>query len=113
MAIDESERIRLVEKYHRAARIKLPNSLLHASIHVVVENQLAMEDQAMVRETLARLMAEGLPRHDAVHAIGSVLASHIHEIATSKDGATFSESDYHAELKELTAKKWLQGEAMS
>jgi hypothetical protein len=45
----------------------------HAANHVIVENQLAMGDATVVPATLARLMQEGLDRHDAIHAIGSVL----------------------------------------
>jgi hypothetical protein len=44
------------------------------------ENQLALEDQAIVRATLHRLMNEGLTRHDAVHAVGAVLTEHIYDM---------------------------------
>jgi hypothetical protein len=52
--------------------VRLPNAQLHAVIHVVVENQLALGEEVVV-ETLARLQREGLGRHDGVHAIGSFL----------------------------------------
>lgn len=41
-ALDEGERQYLVERYHRKKRIKMPNSRVHAAIHVVVENQVAL-----------------------------------------------------------------------
>jgi hypothetical protein len=41
LAMDEQERIDLVTAYHRPARIRLPRAHLHATIHVVVENQIA------------------------------------------------------------------------
>jgi hypothetical protein len=53
-------------------------------IHTVVENQLALEDQAIVRETLARMISEGLARHEAIHAIGSVLIGYFHERLNEK-----------------------------
>ncbi len=52
-------------------------------MHVVVENQIAMGDEIPVRDTLVRLMSEGLDRHDAVHAIATVLTNLIY--ASSKE----------------------------
>lgn len=72
LALDEQERVALVEEFHRRARVDLPNVKLHATMHVVVENQLALNDEPVVRG-LARLIKEGLTRHDAIHAIGSVV----------------------------------------
>jgi hypothetical protein len=40
--------------------------------HVVVENQVALGEATSVPEALDRLINEGLDRHDAVHAVGSV-----------------------------------------
>jgi hypothetical protein len=67
----------LVVDYHRRTRVKLPNQRLHAAIHVAVENQIAMGDELPVHGVLDRLQAEGLDRHDAIHAIGSALAEHM------------------------------------
>jgi hypothetical protein len=39
---DEGQRIELVWSYHRRKKVRLPNAQLHAVIHVVVENQLAL-----------------------------------------------------------------------
>ena len=57
------ERIRLVEQYHRRAGIRLPNVTVHAIIHAVIENQIALGDEVPVRRTLQRLLSEGLDRH--------------------------------------------------
>jgi hypothetical protein len=82
LAIDEAERIALVESYHRRRHIRVPQLTPHATIDVVVENQIAL-GEAVVIDALARLRAEGLTRHDAVHAIGTVLAGQIHELLKS------------------------------
>jgi hypothetical protein len=37
LALDEAERIRLAERYHRRARIRVPSTKAHAAMHVVVE----------------------------------------------------------------------------
>lgn len=71
LALDEPQRIDLAEDYHRAARIKLPNPTLHAVFHAIVENQIAEVLEPMV-DAMARLMKDGLSRHEALHAIGSV-----------------------------------------
>jgi hypothetical protein len=83
LTTDEGERQRLVERYHRRQGVRLPNLRLHAVIHVVVESQVAMGDELPVAGTLARLITEGLDRHEAIHAIGNVLAGHIHDLMTA------------------------------
>jgi hypothetical protein len=107
MALDEDEREYLVEQYHHKKRIKVPNLRMHAMFHVVVENQIALGDDIPAQRTLTRLRREGLSRHDAVHAIASVAASHMFNLIkhgpTSKD----SNTDYYRQLEELTAAAWL------
>jgi hypothetical protein len=56
---NEAERLRLVEVYHRHARVRLPNAVVHATLHVIVENQAALGDEIPVHRTLDRLMNEG------------------------------------------------------
>src|SRR3954466_13544420 len=71
LELDESERIWLVQDYHRRMRIELPDAQVHAMIHAVVENQIAAGDALPVQRTMQRLLSEGLDRHDALHAIGA------------------------------------------
>jgi hypothetical protein len=68
LALDEDERFELALRHHRRARVRLPNARLHAMFHVVIENQVALGHE-IVRQTLERLQAEGLDRHDAIHAV--------------------------------------------
>jgi hypothetical protein len=106
---DEGERIELVSSYHRRKKVDLPNTQLHAVIHVVVENQLALGEEVVV-DTLARLQSEGLSRHDALHAIGSVLAADLYELMHETSETT---SDAHRRyldrLEKLKAKNWRAG----
>ena len=106
--LDEQERLDRVERYHRRARIDLPNRTLHASIHVAVENQLAAEDEPAVR-AFARLMKDGLSRHDAVHAIGSLVAEHIYDLLKLNDSPEALRARYYAALECLTAAQWRDG----
>jgi len=106
---DEGERIELVSSYHRRKKTRLPNAQLHSVIHVVVENQLAL-GEAIVIETLARLQGEGLSRHDALHAIGSVLAADLYELMQESSETTGDAYRRYLErLQELTAAKWRTG----
>jgi hypothetical protein len=107
VALDEAERIVLVEWYHRDARIDIPKAArtLHASIHVVVENQLAENDEPVVR-ALARLTKEGLSRHDAVHAIGCVVSEEIFDALKLKDTPESLRARYYAGIERLTAATW-------
>lgn len=101
--LDDDERIMLAEAYHRRAGIEVPDTMLHATVHVVIENQVAMGDALPVRRTIERLMGEGLDRHDAVHAVASVLAGYLNDAL--KAGAPNNEA-YNDEVERLTAESW-------
>jgi hypothetical protein len=73
LALDEQERIALARDYHGRARIRVPNAAVHAAVHAIVETQIALGDETPARRTAQRHMDEGLDRHEAIHAIGSVL----------------------------------------
>lgn len=104
--LDEGERVALVTAYYRRTRDKIPDPTAHATIHVIVENQIAMGDELPVRATLERLMREGLDRHDAIHAIGCVLANHWHDIIHEPTEKEAPHDSYFEELKSFTAEKW-------
>lgn len=105
LALDEEERIMLAEAYHRRAGIEVPNTKAHAVIHVIVENQVALGDELPVRRAIERLMTEGLDRHDAVHAVGSVLAAYLNDILKA-DGPPFKLDAYNEAVERLTAESW-------
>ena len=110
LALDEQQRISVAQQYHVAARIKVPNVRLHATAHAIVENQIALGEEIPVARTLRRLMAEGLDRHEAIHAIGSVLMGFIHDLMkqteTHGEPAGDPNQAYYAELESLTAESW-------
>jgi hypothetical protein len=111
LELDEQERIALVETYHRVARIKLPNVTAHAALHAIVENQIALNLEPVVR-AMDRLGKEGLTRHDAVHAIGSVVAEHLLDILKTdqNDDAATLQARYYVAVERLTAASWHRGE---
>jgi hypothetical protein len=117
LAIDEQERIDAIERYHRYEGIELDRPELHAAMHAAVENQIAAGDPLPVSATLLRLIAEGLDRHEAIHAIASVFAYHLNTLMReipSRTQPSGQQSDrdfvgpYLAELEQLTAEGWLR-----
>ncbi len=113
LMMDEQQRLDLVLAYHRRMGVGGPRETVHAVIHVVVENQIA-DDELPVRRTAQRLMSEGLNRHDAIHAIGSVLAGHLNDLMREGDpddrprNPRDANEAYFAELEGLTAEDWLR-----
>ena len=106
LALDESERTRLVVRYHRRQRIRLPNETVHALIHVIVENQVALGDAFPAKGVLFRLMSEGLDRHEAIHAIGSVLSETFFTAMSEENVDGDPNADYVEKLKVLSAESW-------
>ena len=107
LALDESERALLVEDYHSEAGAELPNLPLHVGVHVIVENQVAMGTATRTAATLERLQREGLDRHDAIHAVGTVLADFLFSFLrrTGLDGHPAAELD--DQIDALSAAAWL------
>ncbi len=107
LAIDEQRRTQLIESYHRAKGVKLPNVKLHALFHAIIENQIATGVEPVVR-AMARLRTQGLSRHETLHAIASVLTDHFFEIMKNKDKSlsTNAQESYNAGVERLTAKEW-------
>ena len=106
LELDETERTDAVMDYHRRIGVKLENPQLHALAHVVVENQIALGDATSVLATLNRLMDDGLDRHEAIHAIGSILMRIVYEVTREADDGGDINAKYSRELAKLTAAGW-------
>jgi len=105
LAEDSGQKMEIIRRYHRRERIQAPNADAHAVIHEIVENQVAMGDEIPVAATLQRLMGEGLTRHEAVHAIGTVLLRYLDRLMRN-DEAKEANTAYYAELATTTADEW-------
>ena len=105
LALDEDERVALIEQFHRRARVELPDAQIHAAIHATVETQLAM-DLPSVSDALRRLQLEGLDRHEAIHAIGAMLTEQMWlALQEKRTHGNFNDS-YYAALDRLSAESW-------
>jgi len=108
LSLSESEQIDLVVAFVEKSEkdIETPAIRIHASIHVIFENQLAKAIEP-TPDVYARLRKQGLSRHEAIHAIGAVIAEEMFGIMkASKDDVI---SRYKDRLNKLTAKRWLKG----
>jgi Domain of unknown function (DUF1841) len=104
-AQNEMELVDIVQRYHRRERIPLLNERVHAALHVMVENQVALGGATPVAAAVERLMGEGMSRHDAIHAIGAVLDKHVHRAHHS--GVPVSREAYYDDVRAVTKDGWL------
>ena len=106
LALDEGERVAVVETFHGPVPLDAQRKRLHATIHTVVENQIALGEAAVV-EALARLRDEGLTRHEAVHAIGMAVVEHLTDVLSSQAGPDADvAASYLERLRNVTAAQW-------
>lgn len=108
LALDEQERIAQITEWHEihpqpALHPTHMNVALHAGFHAVAEAQIAANEPPITRETLDRLMADGLRRHPALHLVMRVLVEHLHEAMT--EGRSFDEARYARALRGLRAEE--------
>ena len=110
LALDEPDRIELVRVFHEKLDDEMPSDALsvHSSIHVIVENQLAMGVE-LIPETITKLTRQGLDRHEAIHAIGAIIAGDIFEMLKGNI-QEFSLKKYRRKLEKITAKRWIKGQ---
>lgn len=109
LSLDEQERLILITDHHRNADVELPEEQLHAISHNIVENQAAMGDETPAQAALERLVSEGLDRHDAVHAVGSLLANLMQTLLSGSGDTAAANQKYFDDLEQLTAAQWLKG----
>lgn len=105
LALDEAFRIELVYEQHREEPLEEARSEAHAAMHVTVENQIAM-GLTYVSDACTRLVAEGLSRHEAVHAIAAVLAGYMTELVRDKTPPALALARYQANCERMSAESW-------
>ena len=110
LALDEDIRLILIEKYVEdfEKNIDSIKKHIHACVHMVVENQLALGEEPALN-AYSRLMRQGLNRHETVHAIGAVIFEDIYGAMNEQDKNKKTIIGYKSRLRKLTAKKWLKG----
>jgi len=91
VAMPPEERLSRVEHYHRRlpATHQPPDLRRHAALHVLVEDQLAAADPPEVWLALARLVDDGMTRHEALHAVGFVATQVMRRAAENQSPPDF------------------------
>jgi hypothetical protein len=77
---------------------------LHLAVHAVVETQILEGKPTETARTLSRLMAQGLSRHQAIHAIGHVASEEV--VTCLSQGKRYDEERYVGRLRALSAEDW-------
>ena len=104
--LPEQDRLDLALEAHADVAKRLPNPKIHAVMHVLVENQVAMREEPEVACALERLVREGLDRHEAIHAIASTCLEDLFTALRNK--TVFSMEKYTKKISELSAESWLK-----
>jgi hypothetical protein len=107
--LSEQERLSRVARFHNETLTpaQMPPSMQrHAAMHVIVETQLAEDQPAEARVALRRLMAEGMSRHEAVHALGWLSTEHMRRALEAQRPVDLAA--YAADLSTLTVRSWLR-----
>lgn len=76
---------------------------------MVVENQAAMDDALPVQGKLDQMVAQGLDRPGALHAVGAVLAGHLNFLTSHAGSSSNGDARYAAQLCRLNARDWRCG----
>jgi hypothetical protein len=108
--LDEDEAQLMIARHHRSPGCAHPpaaNRRLHDITHLLVENHAASPDLP-IADALVRLVAEGLTRHEAVHAVGSVMSRYLLDALSPGTPAPDLEQ-YYTEVRSLTAASWRHG----
>jgi hypothetical protein len=103
LELPEAERLDAVRRHHKREKARAGSPEVHAIIHVAVETQLA-EGHPAATAAMDRLLRDGLDRHEALHAIGSVLAEELFDVVKSK--RQHDAAAYARKLSALTASSW-------
>ena len=106
LATGDAPKLAAIEAHHRTLGVTAP---MHAALHLIVENQLAAGDPPEARAALDRLVEEGLDRHEAIHAIGSVVATALWSILLME--APLDRDAMVRSLAELRASDWREERA--
>lgn len=110
LALPEHHRIERVRDFHENSvhHLDVEALTIHSLLHVIVENQIALGGE-LLPETIAKLIRQGLDRHEAIHAIGTIVSEDVFKIIRGEVNE-FSPKQYRRKLEKITAKHWRKGQ---
>jgi Domain of unknown function (DUF1841) len=106
LGADDEVRTLAIRAHHDglAGHPDQPDPKLHASFHLIAENQIAAGEPAETATALARLVGAGASRHEAIHAVMSVVATEVH--AMRQERRHYDRARVGGELARLLAADW-------
>lgn len=69
--LSQEKQKELIKAYHDMIGIPVPNIEKHVTLHLIVEDQIAMGDSIPVGNEVSRLLKEGAGRHTVIHAVAN------------------------------------------
>lgn len=107
LGVAELDRLQAVFDFHADEGLEEGSLTAHATIHVIVENQIAMGVEATL-QAMERLQRQGLSRHEALHAIGCVVAELIFDVTRRREPSESEdlEARLEAAIERLDAQSW-------
>ncbi|MFH1809069.1 MAG: DUF1841 family protein [Pseudomonadota bacterium] len=105
LALNQADMIAAVEYFHLRQHLRRRSEALrsHAVLHMAIETQVAEGQPPEAQQALRRLQKQGVDRHEAIHALGSVLSSHLGK-ALQTD--RFDDEAYAGALAVMDATTW-------
>jgi hypothetical protein len=103
------DQMRLVISHHMQNRIRVSDSRMHALLHVTIENML-LQAKGPTTRALARLLAAGHPRHQAIHILATVWLAY--PVGFTGDDAKRPHQEQqlalNASMDAISGESWLQ-----
>jgi hypothetical protein len=103
-AESQEKQIQMIKAYHDMIGIPVPNLEKHATLHLIVESQIAMGDEIPVSKQVDRLLSEGADRHAVIHAIGNAFV-HLQQKANEHPDIKTSPVSFFKEIEALEGAK--------
>lgn len=106
LAADEVVRTEAIRAHHDtlAEHPDGPDPALHAAFHLIGENQVAAGQPPETAAAVARLIAGGTTRHEAIHAVMSIVATEVFTML--RDKRTYDRAGTTRALAKLRAEDW-------
>lgn len=106
LVADEVVRENAVRAYHAGLTDHplTPRPGLHTALHIIVENQVAAGEPEETAATVKRLVDAGATRHEAIHAVASVVVREMDAVV--KEKRRYDREQVARELDRLRAADW-------
>lgn len=107
LAIDEDERVRIVQEFIAGLGMEIEDAVGLGVYVTIVENQIAMGDETPAKAAIDRLEMEGLDRFTALLAVQDTFADYLEDM---EDGELeYDTEEYRKRLSRIDKNEWKEG----